>query len=97
MTVIDKNTILLDRIYISKPGTTEEPVFAYPRFLKNGELGFSVLDTASRTPDFSNCSVIWVRPEDFPVVFMPIKDINSFLRSKPEMQEDRKEQSSAVN
>ena len=43
----------------------EEAPFAYVRGWKNGEVGFSVLDEVTPTPDFSNCGVFWVLPEDF--------------------------------
>ncbi|MBR4150566.1 MAG: hypothetical protein IKR08_04225 [Firmicutes bacterium] len=85
MTVIDENTILLDQIYVSKPDTTEEPVFAYVRFFKDGEIGFSVLDEAFSDPDFSNCGVFWVRPEDFPIVFMPYVDSSAHYKRYSEL------------
>ena len=47
----------------------EEAPFAYVRGWKNGEVGFSVLDELTPTPDFSNCGVFWVLPEDFIKLF----------------------------
>ena len=47
----------------------DEAPFAYVREWKNGEVGFSVLDEATNTPDFSNCGVFWVLPEDFIKIF----------------------------
>lgn len=44
-------------------------VFAYVRAFNGKEVGFSVLDEATRKPDFSNCGIFWVRPEDFALLF----------------------------
>ena len=47
----------------------EEAPFVYVRGWENGEVGFSVLDEATAYPDFSNCGVFWVLPEDFIKLF----------------------------
>ena len=47
----------------------DEAPFAYVRGWKNSEVGFSVLDEATNTQDFSNCGVFWVLPEDFIKIF----------------------------
>ena len=72
MTVLDPNTVLFNAIYVDDVDLPE-PVFAYVRFLKDGELGFSVLDFPYLRPDFSNCQVIWVKPEDFLLSFRPFE------------------------
>ena len=52
-----------DVIYIST--CTPEKIYGYVRAFRGGEVGFSVLDVATSKPDFSNCGVFWVKPEDF--------------------------------
>lgn len=47
----------------------EDAPFAYVRGWENGEVGFSVLDEVTSTPDFSNCGVFWVRKDDFTKMF----------------------------
>ena len=73
MTVIDENTVIFNSVYMNRPEISDEPIFAYIRFLKDGEIGFSVLDEAVSRPDYSNCGVFWVRPEDFLKVFRPLR------------------------
>ena len=73
MTVLDKDTVVFNTIYINKV-ELEEAVFAYVRFLKDGEVGFSVMDAPYIRPDFSDCGVFWVRPEDFLRTFRPLED-----------------------
>ena len=47
----------------------EEPVYAYIRVCKQDEVGFSVIDHIAQYPDFSNCGVFWVAPDDFEDLF----------------------------
>lgn len=72
MTVIDESTVIFNSVYITKAGLAEEPIFGYIRFLKDGELGFSVLDEPVSRPDYSNCGLFWVKPEDFLKMFRPL-------------------------
>jgi len=51
----------------------EEEVYAYVHAVRNGEVGFSALPTATRTPDFSNCGIFWVKKNDFTSMFKPYK------------------------
>jgi hypothetical protein len=76
--VIDKDTVVFNAVYVPKI-YMEDDVFAYVRFLKNGEIGFSVLDDLTNRPDFSNCGVFWQRPEDFLAFFklLEIPDLSS--------------------
>ena len=45
------------------------PIYGYVRRWRNGEVGYSVLEEPTAEPDFSNCSVFWMKPEDFAKVF----------------------------
>ncbi len=74
--IIDEQTVILNSAYVSKEEVSEEPIYGYPRFLKNGELGFSVTDELSECPDFSNCSIIWVTPENFLLLFVPVRQFD---------------------
>ncbi|MCI7146454.1 MAG: hypothetical protein MR991_08460 [Clostridiales bacterium] len=49
--------------------SSDEDVYAYVRGIEGGKVGFSVLDEATRSPDFTNCGVFWVREKDFTKVF----------------------------
>lgn len=49
----------------------EEPVYVYVHEVRNGEVGFSALPVATRTPDFSNCGIFWVKRKDFRLMFKP--------------------------
>ena len=49
----------------------EEDVYAYVHEIKNGEVGFSALPIVTRTPDFSNCGIFWVKKQDFTSMFEP--------------------------
>ena len=71
MAVVDEKTVIMNCIYINTV-ELEEDVFAYVRFFKDGEVGFSVMDHPSLRPDFSECGVFWVKPEDFLLVFRPL-------------------------
>ena len=50
-------------------GELDEPVFGYVRGWRDGSVGFSVLDHPTTKPDFANCGVFWVAPEDFKKLF----------------------------
>ena len=56
-----------DAIYVSKG--TPETIYGYIRGTRGGDVGFSVLDTATSQPDFSGCGTFWLKPEDFFKVF----------------------------
>ena len=47
----------------------EEPVYAYIRECTQSEIGFSVLDVIAGEPDFSNCGMFWLSPQDFDEFF----------------------------
>ena len=48
--------------------------YAYVRgFRDDDTVGFSVLGKYSKTPDFSDCGVFWVKTEDFLKVFTPCR------------------------
>ena len=72
MAELDPNTVIFNTIYV-KSVSMEYPAFAYVRFLKDGEIGFSVLDFPYQRPDFNNCGVFWVKPEDFLLTFKPFE------------------------
>ncbi|MDO4485075.1 MAG: hypothetical protein Q4C46_00610 [Bacillota bacterium] len=44
-------------------------VFAYIHKCNKKEVAFSVLDEAVENPDFSNCGMFWVRPQEFTLLF----------------------------
>ena len=88
MAVLDPKTVVMNCIYINSV-PMEEDVFAYVRFLKDGEIGFSVLDHPSLRPDFSQCGVFWVKPEDFLMTFDPF-DLNSYMKDLEEYIEELK-------
>lgn len=56
-----------DVIYIST--CTSETIYGYVRAYRGPDVGFSVLDVATSSPNFSNCGVFWVKPEDFMKTF----------------------------
>lgn len=47
----------------------DEPVYAYIRSCKQHEVGFSVLASIEQEPDFSNCGMFWLAPQDFDEFF----------------------------
>lgn len=49
----------------------EAPAYVYVRFVKDDELGFSVLDNITNRPDYSQCGVFWVKQRDFLKMFRP--------------------------
>lgn len=49
----------------------EEDVFAYILDFNGKEIGFAVLDKATKNPDFSNCGMFWLSPYDFANFFKP--------------------------
>ena len=55
----------------------EENVYAYVRDWKNGKVGYSVLDEATDHPDFSDCGVFWMDPEDFAKIFVVYREMSS--------------------
>lgn len=62
----------IDSKIIYKPAQPlEEDVFAYILDFNGKEIGFAVLDEATRNPDFSNCGMFWVDPYDFTALFKP--------------------------
>ncbi len=73
MTVLDESKVIFNCVYEMKPEMgQEDPIYAYVRALnEQGEIGFSVLDHITNRPDYSECGVFWVRPQDFLMVFRP--------------------------
>lgn len=63
------NGVEMDVIYKTIEPGEDGNVYAYVRGWTKTEIGFSVLDEAVKDPDFSNCGVFWVRPEDFKTLF----------------------------
>jgi len=61
--------ISVDAIYTTKERIADWDIFAYVRGWRDGEVGFSVIEEATYTPDLSDCGVFWVRPEDFCFMF----------------------------
>ncbi len=88
MAVLDPKTVVMNCIYINSV-PMEEDVFAYVRFFKDGEVGFSVLDHPSLRPDFSQCGVFWVKPEDFLLTFDPF-DFESYIEDLEAYYEELK-------
>lgn len=70
--------ITFNKIYVNAvPLEGGAEVYGYIRDWKNGEVGYSVLDYASDSPDFSNCGVFWMKPEDFGKVFMIYREMKT--------------------
>ena len=69
--------IRFNRIYINAvPLEDDVVVYGYVRDWKNGKVGYSVIDEATDDPDFSNCGVFWMAPEDFAKVFTVFRDMS---------------------
>jgi len=57
---------------IYKSTLTKDDIYAYIRAWKAGEIGFSVLEYISNRPDFSECSIFWMAPQNFLLAFEPV-------------------------
>lgn len=67
--------IRFDKIYVNAiPLEGGVEIYGYVRAWKNGKVGYSALDEATDEPDFSDCGIFWVAPEDFAKVFMVYGD-----------------------
>ena len=49
----------------------EASAYVYVRFVRGEELGFSVMDDITTRPDYSQCSVFWMKQGDFLKMFRP--------------------------
>ena len=80
--------IRFGRIYVNAiPLEGGAEVYGYIRDWKNGKVGYSVLDEATDKPDFSECGVFWMAPEDFAKVFMVYREMAA-NNGADEMTED---------
>ena len=61
--------ISVDAVYTTRERVAEWDIFAYVRGWRDGDVGFSVIEEATYTPDLSECGVFWVSPEAFCQLF----------------------------
>ena len=54
--------IRMDAVYVGAGPMKGAPGFLYIRALRDGEVGFSVLDDDVDDPDFSESGVFWMEP-----------------------------------
>lgn len=61
--------IKFNSIYKAVGLPEDNVVYGYVRGWHGNEVGFSVLDEPFNDPDFSDCGIFWVAPEDFIKIF----------------------------
>lgn len=61
--------IKFSSIYKAVDLPSDNAVYGYIRGRHGSEVGFSVLDEPLNDPDFSDCGIFWVAPEDFISIF----------------------------
>lgn len=66
---MERHGVRNDVIYELKEPQGSGGAYVYVRAWEGNDLMFSILDEPEKTPNFDNCGMFWIKPENFLKIF----------------------------